>query len=75
MTLHISEQRTVHSSQTDRLLGHIAASLLSSAGGGRYQVNLDRQQPAAHQFQFGIQRELRGGVLIERALLDTDEGR
>jgi hypothetical protein len=39
--------------------------LMTYVGQGASFVNLDRQQPAAHQFQFGIQRELPAGVLVE----------
>jgi hypothetical protein len=39
--------------------------LMTYVGQSASFVNPDRQQPAAQQYQFGIQRELAGGVLVE----------
>ncbi|HWQ55449.1 MAG TPA: TonB-dependent receptor [Bryobacteraceae bacterium] len=42
-----------------------ALGLMTYVGQSASFVDLDRQNPAAHQFQFGIQRELPAGVLVE----------
>jgi hypothetical protein len=39
--------------------------LMTYVGQSASFVDLDRQNPAAHQFQFGVQHELKGGVLVE----------
>ncbi|MEB2363085.1 MAG: TonB-dependent receptor [Bryobacterales bacterium] len=44
-----------------------ALGLMTYVGQGASFVNLNRQNPAAQQFQFGIQRELPAGVLVEAA--------
>ncbi|MEN6533766.1 MAG: carboxypeptidase-like regulatory domain-containing protein [Bryobacteraceae bacterium] len=39
--------------------------LMTYVGQSASFVDLNRQNPSAHQFQFGVQHELRGGVLVE----------